>query len=74
MTHSKITNTEIIEKWELTEEDLCKALAFWLDDQSNNGPFEITPNDLDWDISQGSLLKGVTYTRVTVESNKEPQS
>lgn len=73
MTPFKVTNTETIERWELTEEDLCKALAFWLGHQNNDGPFEITPNDLDWDISQGSLLKGVTYTRVTVESSKEPQ-
>jgi len=59
---------EITLKYDLTEEDVCAAIADWLDKHTSDGSFEIKPDDLDWQTGIGGVLIGVAYTRVETES------
>lgn len=67
MIVSKVIKSETLFKVTLSEADLRDALMLWLDKNTDEGPFEIVPEDLDWTLEP---VAGVTYTRVAIEQEK----
>lgn len=70
MEQSEHTRTEIRRSYTFTEADLRRLLGQELNMITGRIAY-VKEDDVDWDISQGALLKGCTVTFVEVTASDE---